>query len=113
MRDASDNGSAKAPARLLKGAALLFLGLGTSFLVWVGDKWIHYPEAQARQFGFEAPLWPALGGFVLVAMVAVGLLFWTAAQRVQRGEDLFSQRHRRRSSDESDWKEDSNGLSPR
>lgn len=90
------------PARLLKGAAVLFAVLGVSFLIWVVDTWMEHPETRATQFGFEAPLWPALGGFVLLAIVAVGTLFWKAAQRVESGQDLFDQRHRRRA---SDWKE--------
>lgn len=91
-----DSPSYVSPARLLKGAAGLFAVLGLAFLVWVTDKWIKYPEMRASQFGFEAPLWPALGTFVLLAISAVGILFWRAAQRVESGEDLFAQRHRRR-----------------
>jgi hypothetical protein len=94
------------PARLLKGAAVLFAVLGASFLVWIVDTWMEHPETQATQFGFEAPLWPALGGFVLLAIGAVGSLFWTAAERVEAGDDLFGHRHRRRA---SDWEE--NGKS--
>jgi len=96
-------------AQLLKGAALLFAVLGASFVVWVADKWITFPEARATQFGFEAPLWPALGGFVLLATVAVGSLFWTAARRVEQGENLFDRRHRKRPSPP----ERSNGKSAR
>lgn len=92
-------------ARLLKGAAVLFAVLGLSFVAWIGDKWIEFPEARATQFGFDAPLWPALGGFVLLATTAVVFLFWTAAGRVEEGEDLFRQRHRKR----PDWEEPSNG----
>lgn len=84
------------PARLLKGAAGVFAVLGIGFLLWVIDKWIKHPDVRATQFGFEAPLWPALGGFVLLAIGAVVSLFWKAAGRVERGEDLFAQRHRRR-----------------
>jgi hypothetical protein len=83
----------------LKGAALLFVVLGTGFLAWLGRQWARYPEMKASQFGFEAPLWPALGGFVLLAVAAVVGLFWRAAGRVENGEDLFAQRHRRRRSD--------------
>jgi hypothetical protein len=107
MPDVSPFSSSKPAARLLKGAAVLFAVLGASFVVWVGDQWIDFPEARATQFGFEAPLWPALGGFVLLAIVAVAALFWTAARRVERGEDLFARRHRRR----SDPPERTNGTS--
>lgn len=93
-------------AQLLKSAAILFFALGAAFMVWLGARWQEYPELRASQFGFEAPLWPALGGFVLVGMVAVVSLFWTAARRVEAGEDLFSHRHRRQS---SEWDEQSNG----
>lgn len=105
MPDRTDESPPHTAARLLKGAAILFAVLGLSFIAWVGDKWIEFPEARASQFGFEAPLWPALGAFVLLSTVAVVSLFWTAAGRVKRGEDLFSQRHRRRSR----WEEQSNG----
>jgi TRAP-type C4-dicarboxylate transport system permease small subunit len=99
MDDSSADPSSPRAARLLKGAALLFVAMGTGFLVWLGRQWTRYPEMKASQFGFEAPLWPALGGFVLLAIVAVVGLFWRAARRVERGENLFAQRHRRRRSD--------------
>jgi len=100
MRDSASDDSPPRAAQLLKGAALLFLVLGTGFLVWLGRQWARHPEMRASQFGFEAPLWPALGAFVLLAVVAVGGLFWRAARRVEAGEDLFAQRHRRRRPDE-------------
>jgi hypothetical protein len=93
-------------AQLLKSAAVLFFVLGTTFLVWLGTRWQAYPELRASQFGFEAPLWPALGAFVLLGMLAIVSLFWTAARRVEAGEDLFERRHRRQS---SEWSEQSNG----
>jgi type VI protein secretion system component VasK len=101
MPDRPNDSSRQTAAYLLKGAAALFAVLGLSFIAWIGDKWIEFPEARASQFGFEAPLWPALGGFVLLAVVAVVMLFWRAAGRVKRGEDLFAQRHRRRSRGEA------------
>jgi len=99
MPDRSTESPHPTAAYLLKGAAVLFALLGLSFTAWIGDKWTEFPEARASQFGFEAPLWPALGGFVLLAVVAVVTLFWRAAGRVKRGDDLFAQRHRRRSQD--------------
>ncbi|PSQ97230.1 MAG: ABC transporter permease [Bacteroidetes bacterium SW_9_63_38] len=93
-------------AQLLKSAAILFSALGAAFLAWLGVQWQKYPELRASQFGFEAPLWPALGGFVLLAVIAVVSLFWTAARRVEAGEDLFARRHRRQS---SEWDRPSNG----
>jgi len=98
MDDSTDD-SPPCAARLLKGAAVLFAGMGVGFLVWLGRQWARYPEIKASQFGFEAPLWPALGGFVLLAVIAVVGLFWRAAGRVEDGESLFAQRHRRRPSD--------------
>ena len=105
MPDRPDDGSAHTAARLLKGAAVLFAALGLSFLAWIGDKWIEFPEARATQFGSEAPLWPALGGFVLLAIGAIVALFWTAARRVNHGEDLFGKRHRK----QPDWDPTANG----
>lgn len=93
-------------ARLLKGAAILFGMFGGAFLFWIGDKWLHQPEMRASQFGFEAPFWPALGGFVLLSVVAIISLFWTAARRVERGDDLFTNRHRKR---RSEWSRPPNG----
>lgn len=109
MSDPTNNPSPKTAVSLLKGAAILFACLGLSFVIWIGDKWIAFPEARASQFGFEAPLWPALGGFVLLATSAIVALFWTAAGRVQSGENLFDQRHRRR----APLKEKENGASKR
>ena len=90
------NDNTSAPARLLKGGALTFAVLGTAFVVWVLDKWRQMPEARASQFGFEAPLWPALAVFVAVSTVAAVGVLWRAAHRVEDGEDLIAQRHRRR-----------------
>ncbi len=77
----------------------MFAALGGSMTAWGLDKWMRYPEARATQFGFEAPLWPAFTLFILIATVIVVWLLWTTAGRVEEGEDLFSQRHRRRPSD--------------
>jgi hypothetical protein len=60
---------------------------------WGLDKWIRYPEARASQFGFDAPLWPGFVGFALLGTIVMVALFWTAARRVEAGEDLFAQRH--------------------
>ena len=94
-----NDASSSAPVRLLKGAALVFAAIGGGMAAWGLDKWIRYPEARASQFGFEAPLWPAFTLFVLFATVLGVALLWTAAGRVEEGEDLFAQRHRRRGSD--------------
>ncbi|MFB6273560.1 MAG: ABC transporter permease [Salinibacter sp.] len=97
----SDNPSTTA-VQLLKGAALAFALIGGGMAAWGLDKWIRYPEARATQFGFEAPLWPAFTIFVFAATVVGVLLLWTAAGRVADGENLFAQRHRRRSSGPDD-----------
>jgi len=73
---------------------------------WSLDKWIRFPEARATQFGFQAPLWPAFTLFVLVATSVGVLLLWTAARRVEEGEDLFAQRHRRPPSEPNDLSND-------
>lgn len=106
MTDANQSPSTPLAARLLKGAAAVFAGLGGGFLFWVGSKWMEYPQMRASQFGFEAPYWPALGGFVLVSILAVVGLFWTAARRVEEGEELFSNRHRKQ---RSEWSSNTNG----
>jgi hypothetical protein len=99
MPPPTDSSSQITAVRLLKGAALVFATLGAGTAAWGLDKWIRYPAARASQFGFEAPLWPAFTLFV-VAATAVGVrLLWVAAGRVEDGEDLFAQRHRRRRSD--------------
>lgn len=95
QNDTSSSGS----ARLLKVAGLVFAAIGGSMAAWGLDKWINYPEARASQFGFEAPLWPAFTIFVVLSTGIVVWLLWTTAGRVEEGEDLFAQRHRRRPSD--------------
>ncbi len=101
MRDSKDSTSSPLAPHLLKGAAILFGMLGGTFLLWIGDKWLQRPEMRASQFGFDAPFWPALGGFVLLSVVAIISLFWTAARRVERGDELFTNRHRKRRSNGS------------
>ncbi|WP_332315793.1 ABC transporter permease [Salinibacter sp.] len=99
MPPRTDSSSPTTAVRLLKGAAFVFALLGAGMAAWGLDKWIRFPEARASQFGFEAPLWPAFTLFVVLA-TAVGVrLLWIAAGRVDDGEDLFAQRHRRRPSD--------------
>jgi len=98
--------------RLLKGAALVFATVGGATAAWGVDTWGRYPEARASQFGFEAPLWPAFTLFVVVATTVGVCLLWTAAGRIQEGEDLFAQRHRRRPSEPSRSQE-SESASPR
>lgn len=87
------------PAHLLKGAALTLILLGGTMTVWGLDKWVRYPDVRASQFGFEAPLWPAFVGCALLGTAVGVFVLWTAARRVEAGEDLFSKRHRRRRSD--------------
>ena len=81
-------------ARILKAGAIVFAVLGTAMAGWMADKWIRYPQMQASQFDFSAPLWPAATLFVLVATGAGVALLWKAARRSEAGEDLFAQRHR-------------------
>ncbi len=102
MPTKSDPPPNRPATRLLKGAALLFAAIGGSIAAWGLDKWVRYPEARASQFGFEAPLWPAFTLFVFVATAVVVGLLWTTAGRVEEGEDLFANRHRRQHSDATD-----------
>lgn len=88
------------PARLLKGAAVLAVVLGLLLVAWLVDKAVRYPQIQASQFGAVAPLWVPFAFFVTLCVALIAGLFWRGAQRVERGEDLFAQRHRRRPSDE-------------
>lgn len=84
------------PATLLRGGAAAFLLIGASIAVWLADKALHHPEIQASQFGYSAPLWiPALL-FVVISTAAGTFVLLRAARRVDRGEDLFADRHRRR-----------------
>ena len=83
------------PAVLLKGGAVVYFFIGAGITAWIIDKAINQPEIQASQFGFEAPLWIPSALFVVVSMVAGVALLWRAAQRVEAGENLFKQRHRR------------------
>ena len=106
MPDPDPPPSNESAVQMLKSAAILFSVLGAAFLVWLSAQWQKYPEMRASQFGFEAPLWPALGAFVLLGVVAVVSLFWTAARRVEEGEDLFARRHRRQA---SEWNQHANG----
>ncbi len=89
-------------ARLLKTAAVVFAAIGGSMAAWGLDKWVRYPEARASQFGFDAPIWPAFTLFVVFATGVGVLLLWSAAGRVEDGEDLFAQRHRRHPSNTED-----------
>lgn len=101
MQKPSDDPPTSSNARLLKGAAVVFLLLGGTMVTWGLDKWIRYPETRASQFGFEAPLWPAFVGFTIFGTaIAVGV-FWSTARRIEAGEDLFKQRHRYHSDAES------------
>ena len=89
----------RTPIRILKVAAGLTVASGLALVVWLVDKAIRYPGVRARQFGRfgpEAPLWSPLILFVLVFLSAAAYVFWRGARRLEAGEDLFAQRHRRR-----------------
>lgn len=87
---------------LLRGGAAVFGLIGLSISIWLVDKAIDHPEIQASQFDFEAPLWiPALI-FVVVATTAGIAVLLKAARRVESGEDLFAQRHRKHPSYDED-----------
>jgi hypothetical protein len=97
----ADSSATNAAARVLKGGAVAFLVIGAGISVWIIQQWIDHPEVRASQFGFEAPLWPAVLAFVVLATGAGVRLLWIAANRARR-EDLYAQRHRRRPSDDVD-----------
>jgi hypothetical protein len=95
--DAPDPSSGGAtPARVLKAGAASFGVIGAIITGWLVVQWIEHPEARATQFDASAPLWPSAAVFVVLATAAGVALLWTAARRVEAGEDLFDQRHRRR-----------------
>jgi hypothetical protein len=80
----------------LKAGAVSFGVIGAVITGWLVVQWIQHPEARATQFDASAPLWPSAAVFVVLATAAGVALLWTAARRVEAGEDLFAQRHRRR-----------------
>jgi type VI protein secretion system component VasK len=90
-----------AHARLLKGAAVLAVGLGLAIVAWLIDKAVRYPEVQATQLGSVAPFWVPFAIFIAICVALIARLFWRAARRVEDGEDLFVQRHRRRPGEDS------------
>lgn len=81
--------------RILKGGAAVFFLLGLGLVLWLGDQWMKHPETQATQFGNSAPYWPAVIVFVVVSVAAGVALLWRAARRLETGEDLFEERHRK------------------
>ncbi|PEN15408.1 ABC transporter permease [Longibacter salinarum] len=54
-----------------------------------------HPEMQASQFGNNAPYWPAVIVFIVVSVAAGATLLWRAASRLENGENLFEERHRK------------------
>jgi hypothetical protein len=84
---------------LLKGGAAVFGLLGLMITSWLLDKALRYPEIKASQFGNQAPLWIPAILFVVVSTVAGIYVLFRAARRVEAGEDLFGQRHRRHPDD--------------
>ena len=89
------------PATLLRAGAAVFVLIGGSITVWLADKAFRYPEIQASQFGNTAPLWIPTILFVVVATAAGAYVLTRAARRVDEGDDLFADRHRRRPSDDT------------
>ena len=88
------------PATLLRTAAAVFVLVGTAITVWLADKAVRYPDIQASQFDNTAPLWIPAILFVVVSTVAGAYVLIRAARRVDDGDDLFANRHRRRPSEE-------------
>lgn len=84
------------PATLLRSGAAAFTLLGTAITVWLVDKALRHPEVQASQFGHTAPLWIPAALFIVFSTAAGVFVLLRAARRVEAGDDLFAQRHRRR-----------------
>lgn len=95
----SDEQEAEAPAaaRFLRAAAILTGVVGLGITAWLADKAVRYPEIRAAQFEARAPLWIPFLLFVLACTALMAYVFVRAARRTESGEDLFAQRHRRRS----------------
>ncbi len=96
---------ASAAARLLRGAAVLTGVVGVGVAAWLADKAVRYPEIRAAQFEASAPLWIPFLLFVLACTGLMAYVFVRAARRVEGGEDLFAQRHRRRPSENASGEE--------
>lgn len=95
----------RTPIAILKAAAGFTVVSGLALVAWLIDKAIRYPDVRARQFGRfgpEAPLWLPLILFVVVSLGTIAYVFWRAARRLEAGEDLFAQRHRRRPGGDTD-----------
>lgn len=90
------------PSTLLRTGAAAFVLIGGAITVWLVDKALQHPEIQASQLGNTAPLWTPTILFVVVATAAGTYVLLRAARRVDAGNDLFAQRHRRRPPDETD-----------
>ena len=88
------------PSTLLRTGAAAFVLIGSAITVWLVDKALRYPEIQARQFDNTAPLWTPTILFVVACTTAGAYVLVRAAWRVDKGDDLFDQRHRRRPSTE-------------
>lgn len=84
------------PSTLLRAGAATFILIGGAITVWLVDKAIRYPDIQASQFDNTAPLWIPTILFVVVCTAAGAYVLFRAARRVDQGDDLFAQRHRRR-----------------
>ena len=86
------------PATLLRTGAAVFVLIGGAITAWLADKALRYPEIQASQFDNTAPLWIPTILFVVVSTAAGAYVLVRAARRVDEGDDLFAERHRRRPS---------------
>jgi len=98
----ADVSSSPLSARILKGGAAVFTVLGAGLVAWLARQWIAHPEIQASQLGNTAPYWPAAILFVVFSTIAGVALLWRASRRIERGEDLFAQRHRKSLKDVED-----------
>lgn len=75
---------------------MLLLVTGLGLLAWLIDKALIHPW---DRISGALPFWIPFVVTVLVGIAGLTYLFLRAARRVQAGEDLFAQRHRRRPDD--------------
>jgi len=101
--DTSDTTPNRQDSQLLK-VGMGFAGIVGAILVgWILDKAIRFPEIQARQFGRfgdSVPLWIPFLLFVIISFAGILYVIYRAKQRVDEGEDLYAQRHRKRPGEE-------------
>lgn len=77
---------------------MLLLVTGLGLLVWLIDKAVVHPWARIAD---DLTFWVPFVASILIGVGALAYLFVRAAHRVEAGEDLFAERHRRRPEERS------------